>query len=176
MASLPYMIAKQIENNGIEKLEIIMERTRKMVHAILKNRDGNEEVKDVKGSCDGLWSKHEFTAAYGFVSVIEVTTGYCVDFVVLSKYCKTCENSDNNHSAPEHECTKNYNGSSPAMETGGWKQLWSHSAEKCKFRYVQVVSDGDSKGFSAVRELDPYEGVEITKPECCNHVSKHLEK
>ena len=170
-----YKIAKQIEDNGIKMMEHMMEKTWKIVHDTLKNRDGNEdEVKNLKVSCDGSWSKRGFTSLYGFVSVIESTTGYCVDFVVLSKHCRVCENSDENQPTPEHDCTKNYDGSSPAMETEGWKQLWSRSIEKCKFRYVQVVSDGDSKGFSAVKELDPYGGVAITKLECCNHVSKRL--
>ena len=56
----------------------------------------------------------------------------------------------------------------------GWKILWGRSVEKCKLRYVQVVSDGDSKGISAINTLDPYDGRAIEKLECCNHVSKRL--
>ena len=44
-----------------------------------------------------------FTSLYGFVSVIEITTGYCVDFVVLSKHRRVCENSDENQPTPEHD-------------------------------------------------------------------------
>ena len=81
-----YATAKKIENNDIEKLEKIMQNTHEHLHALLRDRDGNNnEVKDIRISCDGSWSKRSFTAMYGFVSVIEIMTGLCVDFVVLSK-------------------------------------------------------------------------------------------
>lgn len=51
----------------------------------------------------------------------------------------------------EQECQKNFEGSSPAMEMEGWKRIWARSEEKYKFRYVTVISDGDSKAFSAVK-------------------------
>ncbi|KAK4312826.1 hypothetical protein Pmani_015837 [Petrolisthes manimaculis] len=168
-----YKIAKKIEEEGIGKLERAMEKSRAILHDILNERDGNNnEVKDIYVSCDGSWSKRGFTANYGFVSVIEVSTGYCVDFVVLSKWCKTCVGISGGQ-VPDHECTKNFHGSSPAMEVEGWKMLWGRSVAKCKFRYMQVVSDGDSKGITAVQTLDPY-GVPIEKFECVNHVAKQL--
>ncbi|KAK3887928.1 hypothetical protein Pcinc_007978 [Petrolisthes cinctipes] len=51
--------------------------------------------------------------------------------------------------------------------------LWGRSVAKCKFRYTQVVSDGNSKGITAVQTLGPY-GVPIEKFECVNHVAKRL--
>lgn len=150
-----------------------MEKSRAILHDTLKSRDGNDSaVKDIYVSCDGSWSKRGFTANYGFVSVIDVSTGYCVDSVVLSKWCKTCFGISDGQ-VPDHECTKNFHGSSPAMEVEGWKMLWGRSVAKCKFRYTQVVSDGDSKDITAVQALDPY-GVPIEKFECVNHVAKRL--
>lgn len=113
--------------------------------------------------------------------MIEFTTGMVIDFVVLSKWCKLCEvneGHDRDEWWPEHEqnCDKNFDGSSPAMEMEGWKILWGRSEEKCKFRYVTVVSDGESKGFSAARDLKRYGDVVIEKEECTNHVSKRLAK
>lgn len=35
------------------------------------------------------------------------------------------------------------------MEMEGWKILFGRSVEKCKLKYVCVVSDGDSNGFQA---------------------------
>lgn len=81
-------------------------------------------MKKIRVSCDGSWSKRGFTSMYGFVSVIEVTTGWVIDFVVLSKYCKVCSMSGRGKTPPDHECTKNFDGSSPAMEMEGWKLLW----------------------------------------------------
>ena len=57
------------------------------------------------------------------------------------------------------------------MEMKGWEMLWARSIEKCKFIYEEVVSDGDSKGISAVQKLDLYN---VTKLECTNHVAKRI--
>ena len=57
------------------------------------------------------------------------------------------------------------------METEGWRRLWQCSVEKYKFRYVEVVSDGDSKGITAAQKAVTYK-VEIS--ECVNHVAKRL--
>ena len=166
-----YAIAKEIENSDIEKLEKAMQSTREQLHALLRDRDGNNnEVKDIRVSCDGSWSKCGFTAMYGFVSVIEITSGLCVDFVVLSKWCKTCTNKEKDN-VPPHNCSINFGGSSPAMETEGWRRLWQRSVEKCKFRYVEVVSDGDSKGITAAQKAVTYK---VEKSECVNHVAKRL--
>lgn len=55
--------------------------------------------------------------------------------------------------------------------------MWSRSAEKCGFRYVTVISVGDSKGYNAAKEMKPYgEGIQIEKVECSNHVAKRLGK
>ncbi|KAK7086388.1 hypothetical protein SK128_025912 [Halocaridina rubra] len=118
-----YKIAKEIEEEGNEKFERMMEKTVVHLHEILKKRGGNDQdVKDIKVLYDGSWSKHRFSAMYGFVSVTEATTGLCVDFEVL------------------------------------------------------IVSDGDSKGYSVIRELDPYDGLSIEKTECVNHVSMCLDQ
>ncbi|KAK4316638.1 hypothetical protein Pmani_012217 [Petrolisthes manimaculis] len=166
-----HQIAKEIQEKGIEEMERAMEKSRAKLHDILKERGDENEVKEISVSCDGSWSKRGFTSMYGFVSVIELTTGICVDFVLLSKYCKVCDNLGAGQQAPQHDCTKNYDGSSPAMEMEGWRRLWERSIEKCKLKYVKVVSDGDSKGIAAVKRLAIYD---VEKQECINHVSKRL--
>ncbi|MPD00068.1 hypothetical protein E2C01_095516 [Portunus trituberculatus] len=45
-----------------------------------------------------------------------------------------------------------------------WKRLWMRSIEKCKFRYTTVVSDGNSKAYTAIVNEKIYgEDVEIKK-------------
>ena len=53
--------------------------------------------------------------------------------------------------------------------------LWERSIARCGFRYTTVVSDGDSKAYEAVKEMNPY-GIEIVKQECTNHCAKRLGK
>lgn len=157
----------------MEKLERVMENTRSALHARLREKGDENEVKCIRVSCDGSWHKRGFTSVYGFVSVIEHTTGWCIDFVTLSKWCLSCEKFGEN-APPNHDCTKNFTGSSPAMEKEGWKILWQRSVEKCKFKYTEVVSDGDSKGVSAVKDLKIVTIYPVEKLECVNHVSKRL--
>lgn len=178
-----YRIARGIEDSGTDKHTEILKTTRAKFHERIEREDPNApDVKDIQVSCDGSWSKWGFTANYCFVSVIECVSGYVVDFVVLSKYCKVCsENSQRDRAEwwPQHEseCDKNSDSSSPAMEHEGWKRLWNRSVEECKFQYTKVVSDGDSKGFATVRDKKPYgDDTPIEKYECVNHVAKRLEK
>ncbi|CAB4043696.1 Hypothetical predicted protein, partial [Paramuricea clavata] len=93
------------------------------------------EILDVAVSFDGTWSKRGFTANYGVGIVISADTGEVLDYVVLSK------------------CQKNYNGSSPAMEKEAARILWSRSVEKHKFRYIDMVCDGDSKAYGEVWDI-----------------------
>lgn len=65
-------------------MERAMEKSRAKLHDILKKRVDENEVKEISVLCDGSWSKRGFTSMYGFVSVIELTTGICVDFVLQS--------------------------------------------------------------------------------------------
>ncbi|KAK4327340.1 hypothetical protein Pmani_002172 [Petrolisthes manimaculis] len=176
---------KDIIDNSIKKHEELLEQTRKQVHLTLEEKDPTlPEVKEVTVTLDGSWGKRGFTAKYGFVSAIEYETGMVVDHVTLSKWCKFCaieegKGRDRKEWWPEHasECNKNFDGSNPAMEMEGWKILFGRSVENCKMKYVRVVSDGDSKGYKAVKAMKPYgDGVEIKKEECTNHVAKRIGK
>lgn len=52
--------------------------------------------------------------------------------------------------------------------------MWSCSEKLNDMRYITFISDGDSSTYTAVKELNPYSGVEIEKQECINHVVKRL--
>lgn len=119
--------------------------------------------------------------------VIDLLTGFCVDYHVMSKYCRACETTgkrmrqcgENAYQVwmESHrlECQKNFDGSSGMMEVEGAKTLWLRSAKKYKLRYTILLSDGDCKTFNELEKLKPYgDEVDITKEECINHVSKRL--
>ena len=42
-------------------------------------------------SFDGTWMKRGFTSHYGIGAVIDILTGYVIDFELLSTYCHICE-------------------------------------------------------------------------------------
>ena len=63
-------------------------------------------------------------------------------------------------------------GTSTSMEADRAVVLWKRSVKRLNMRYVNVVSDGDSKAIKAVKEAEPYgDDVEI---ECVGHVQKRV--
>lgn len=72
------------------------------------------------------------------------------------------------------KCSKNFSGSSGAMEVEAAKVMWGRSDILHQLRYTTLVSDGDAKTFSALTEIRPYGTLDIKKQECINHVAKRL--
>lgn len=60
------------------------------------------------------------------------------------------------------------------METEAADRLWRRSINY-NLRYTTLLSDGDSKAFTHLQNINIYGGnVIIEKEECVNHVSKRL--
>ncbi|GBL94299.1 hypothetical protein AVEN_16818-1 [Araneus ventricosus] len=60
------------------------------------------------------------------------------------------------------------------MEVKAAEILWQRSVENCGMRYMTALSDGDSKTYQHLLELDVYgDSMKIFK-ECLNHVAKRL--
>ena len=102
--------------------------------------EGDQDWEDmpwVDVSFDGSWHKRGFTSNYGVGVVIDVLTGYVLDFEVLSKYCHVCAvNADKVEQMTDAEkdaweqrhapdCCRNYEGSSKAMEREAALRLWN---------------------------------------------------
>ncbi|GFX55969.1 uncharacterized protein TNCV_2164461 [Trichonephila clavipes] len=51
----------------------------------------NSGVTNIAVSFDGTWLTRRHTSQIGVGCVIDMLTGYVVDFKVISKYCKECE-------------------------------------------------------------------------------------
>ncbi|GBM59483.1 hypothetical protein AVEN_131052-1 [Araneus ventricosus] len=105
---------------------------------------------------------------------------------MLSKYCPECTTAKRDlgencadfsiwYKARKPECSENYVVSSNAMEVKTAEILWIRSVENCVMRYFSVLSDGDSKTYQDLLELDVYDdSMNISKEECRNHVAKRL--
>ena len=148
------------------------------------NVDMTGEPLDISVSFDGTWQKRGFTSLYGVGVVIEVTTGLVIDFEVLSKYCHACKLAESKGMSDDDffewreghlaDCCINFEGSSKAMESEAARRMWRRSLTKHNFRYVDMISDGDSSAFKAVSELKCYGDTEIKKLECVNHAHKRM--
>lgn len=165
-------------------------KVRECVRSFCKEQDQSltdNSIINLAMSFDGSWHKRGFTSNYGVGSVIHIDTGLVIKFHILSKYCHNCavtkedlgENSPEFHfwyQGHEANCDINYTGSSPAMEVTAAGVLRRCSLDY-KFRYATVVSDGDSKVFSHLKETAVYgKDVTIEKEEFINHVSKRIRR
>lgn len=136
-----------------------------------------EEILDIAVSFDGTWHKRGRTSHHGVGVCIEIETGFVIDFEVLTNFCSVCQRNDGASEdwkkmhKESGKCEKNFDGTSGAMEQESAKRIWNRSISKYGFRYVTMLSDGDSKSFLAVKDLGIYE---VQKEECINHVSKRM--
>lgn len=175
----------KIHSAAIQSADQLMERARKEVrekYIEIDNKNASANVINIAVSFDGTWQRRGHTSLYGVACVIDVQTGFVLDYEVLSKYCQACKvNQDLGVNTPEYNfwleghkcsCEANYSGSSPAMEMTAALTLWQRS-EQHGFRYSTMVSDGDSKTYKHLLQNKVY-GGNIKKEECINHVAKRM--
>ena len=149
----------------------------------------DDKVMDVAVTYDGTWMKRGFTANYGVGAAMSVDTGEVLDVFVCSKICEICKKRDKeDHTTEEFKewqkqhktsgnCQKNYEGSSPGMETFAAQKLWERSIEKHNMRYRLMICDGDSKSHSAVESVYRTEDDDLViKLDCIGHVGKRMFK
>ena len=59
---------------------------------------------DVAVSCDGAWQKRGFSSLNGFVSLVSVESGKCLDFRIKTKKCVACDSWKNRKDTNESTC------------------------------------------------------------------------
>ncbi|GFU57378.1 uncharacterized protein TNCV_3635571 [Trichonephila clavipes] len=156
------------------------------IHREIKNAyENGAEFADLSVSFDGTWLTRGHTSLIGVGCVIDMLTGYVVDFEVMSKVCRHCSVAKNKldqssaefsiwYEGHKSECDINHLGSSTSMEMEAALTLWKRSTS-LGFRYITVLSDGDCKTFNYLCEKKVYgPDIVIKKEECINHVSKRL--
>ena len=99
----------------------------------------DDELVDVKVTCDGAWSKRSFTALYGVVVVASWDTGKVLDVELKSKFCSVCSaRRQMDETSPEFmdwwEMHKS--DSSSGMECKGALSIWERLVKKYKLRYT----------------------------------------
>ena len=174
----------KLEEAASRTFDVVSQTTRKhLIDAyaqigVTADKDG---ILDVAVSYDGTWQKRGHTSHNGAACTIDLLTGLPIDIEVLSNYCNKCSTTPDeiknqewleNHATV---CSKNFSGTSGAMEVEAAERLWKRSVEKCNVRYTTMLSDGDSKAFDALTALNIYgDKKPIEKEECTNHVSKRM--
>ncbi|GFU33887.1 uncharacterized protein TNCV_615141 [Trichonephila clavipes] len=141
----------------------------------------NSVITDVDVTFDGTWLIREHPFQIGVGCVIDLLTGFVMDFEIMSKRCVECELAKSGlgeNSAGFHlwyegyisPCAINHIGSSCAMEQEAALKLWQKSEDN-GFRYTTLLSDGDAKTYQYLNAKEVY-GLEIKmkKEECINHI------
>ena len=116
--------------------------------------------------CDGGWSKrthkHSYNALGGVGILVGLKTKKILHLGVRNKYCIICTAANtNNKEPPSHECFKNWEDSSQAMEADiiveGLKEV-----EKNGLMITRIIADGDSSTYAAIKEKVPW-GRDVKK-------------
>ena len=75
----------------------------------------------------------------------------------------------------EDVCDINNEGSAGNMEVEGMKQIFNYNIKKHNVRYINYITDGDTKIYKAIVDDQPYgSGVKVEKRECVGHVQKRM--
>lgn len=123
-------------------------------------------------SVDAGWQKRgsgrSFDSLSGHCSMIGSHTGKIIDYEVRSKSCRICENATKAGRVPkDHDCRKNWEGSSKAMERDMVVDMVTKMVDK-GVNITKVVADEDTTTFSHLRTIHN----NITKISDRNHIRK----
>lgn len=77
---------------------------------------------------------------------------------------------------PEHQCFKNWNGTSTGMESTIILEGFCRSIEMHNLKYLKLVGDGDSSVYHKITSTRPYGNVMVEKVECTNHLLRNFFK
>ena len=146
-------------------------------HAIANNRYF-QGVPAITVIADGGWSKrshkHSYNAKSGVAVIIGQHTKKLLYFGIRNKYCTTCSIAKNSKKEPPtHKCYRNWNSSSPAMESDILVEGFKQAESVHQVRYMFLIGDGDSSVLHSIHTKVPVWGRYIQKIECANHALKN---
>ncbi|GFX98657.1 uncharacterized protein TNCV_1502351 [Trichonephila clavipes] len=155
--------ARRLDNAYTLASENIFAEIKREIKNVYEN---GAEITDLSVSFDGTWLTRGHTSLIGVGCVIDMLTGYVVDFEVMSKVCRHCSVAKNKlgqssaefsiwYEGHKSECDINHLGSSTSMEMEAALTLWKRSTS-LGFRYITVLSDGDCKTFNYLCEKKVY--------------------
>lgn len=114
--NIPPVSYQTIADQQTEAGKVIEEVAMSSTNEWLQEEVRLSQNKMIDVSVDAGWQKRGSGKSYdslsGHCSMIDSLTGKVVDFAVRSKQCRTCERT----STKEHDCRKNWAGSSKAIE------------------------------------------------------------
>ncbi|KAH7981469.1 hypothetical protein HPB49_024445 [Dermacentor silvarum] len=113
-------------------------------------------------------------------AVIELFSGYVLDFKVLSNFCLGCKHAppkeDPGYSAwkENHVYQKNTDSKSCQIEPGAAVALFDRSLSRHGLLYTTILCDGGSRSFRALEEVKVYGYINVEKEDCIHHVQTRM--
>ena len=134
----------------------------------------HEDILSITVIVDGGWSKrshkHSYNANSGVGVIFGLATQRLLFIGVRNKYCSICSIADRKgECVREHNCIKNWAGSSTAMESDIIVEGFNLSESMHGLRYMQFIGDGDSSVHYNIVTSVPY-GRHVEKIECAKCV------
>lgn len=99
---------------------------------------GSNFGMDIPSAFDTTWQKRGHVSKNAVATITSFDTGKVIDIEVLSKYCHGCALKKKN----DHDCVKNYQGSSGGMETAAAVSMFQRSENTRGVRYTMFLDDG----------------------------------
>lgn len=170
--NLPYF-SKQTFRRLEEKLLNVVSKIANdnMTEAAEEIRKGSDVPVKCGVSVDGTWQRRGFSSLNGCVSAVSIDTGKILDLEVMSQHCRICQNSNGKKPKQPHTC-RNHKGSAGSMESVGAYRIFERSETLRKLHYTKYYGDGDSKGYTSVKDI--YGKDSVSKLECIGHVQKRV--
>ncbi len=141
--------------------------------------DFHEGIPAITVIIDAGWSKmshkHTYNAPGGVGIVVGARTKKLLYIGVKVKTCFVCTTAENKGvKAKVHDCGKNWEGSSQAMEAAIFLDAFTECESVHGLRYMKIIGDGDSNTLSKLITEGPAWCKHIEKIECANHACKCL--
>ncbi|KAJ8709771.1 hypothetical protein PYW08_009775 [Mythimna loreyi] len=92
---------------------------------------------------------------------------------VKNKYCCICARAGKKKTPKEHDCYKNFNDASTAMESTIITEGFKQSLDMHGLIYSRFIADGDSSTYAKIINARPYPGITVTKIYCRNHLLRN---
>ncbi|OXA62698.1 hypothetical protein Fcan01_00749 [Folsomia candida] len=148
--NLENRFSKQLHSAFLSELQRNGEEEKRMAIELGQIDHDGVPWTDVLG--DGQWSKRSFNqqgrALSGSAVLIGLLTKKPLFVGVRNKVCFICKTQPEK----EHECFKNWDGSSSAMETNIIMEGFKRSIEMHGIRYRRFVGDGDSSVYQGIKD------------------------
>lgn len=122
----------------------------------IQRNDFHHGYPAISVTIDGGWSKrshkHSYNAMAGVAVIIGCATNKILYVGIRNKFCSICAVAHNKGvSPPNHNCYRNWKGSSGAMESDILVCGFNAAEKMHGIRYMRVVGDGDSSVMSNIQ-------------------------